>query len=79
MTAEVVDLNCVTTLDLPPEKVLRSALGAELTEVVVIGYDADGNSYFASSVADAGQVTWHLERAKWRLMRQCDDMENGEC
>ena len=78
MSAEIVELNCVTTLDIPPDRVLSAAIEAGMTEAVVVGLDADGNSYFASSVADAGTVLWHLERAKWQLMRQTDEMEDGE-
>ena len=78
MTAEVVTLDVVTRLDLPPDRVLQAALGAGLTAVVVIGYDADGNDYFKSSIASAEPVLWHLERAKWRLMQTVDDLERGE-
>lgn len=64
----VVTLPVVTTLPLNPERVLSAAIGAELTEVVVIGYTKDGTEYFASSVADGGSVLWHLERAKLKLL-----------
>lgn len=78
MNENVVEIGCVTKLDLPVERVLRKALEDGMTEVVVIGYDADGNDYFASSRASAEPILWHLERAKWRLMRQVDDLEVGE-
>lgn len=74
----VVEIGCVTKLDVPVDRVLRAALEAGMTEAVIIGYDADGNDYFASSKASAEPVLWHLERAKWRLMRQVDDLEPGE-
>lgn len=45
-----------------------------LKEAIVLGFDTDGGEYFASSVADAGDVLYHLERARHRLMRQIDEM-----
>lgn len=78
MSADVINLQCQTRLDLPVDRVLTAALEAGMTEVVIVGYDADGNDYFASSKASAEPVLWHLERAKWRLMRQVDDLEKGE-
>jgi len=78
VTAEVIELDVVTSLDLPPERILRKAQEAGLTEVVVIGLTDDGREYFCSSVADGGNVLWHLERARHRLMRQVDDMMDDE-
>lgn len=72
MSAEIVELDVVTSLDLPPERILRKAAEAGLTEVIVVGLCEDGSEYFGSSVADGADVVWHLERAKWRLMRQTD-------
>lgn len=68
----VVDLNVVTKLDLDPDRVLSKAIG-NLTEVVVIGFDKDGEEYFASSVSDGGSVLWHMERAKHKLMQIVDE------
>lgn len=72
MTDKVVDLDCVTRLDLPSERVLQKAIDAAVQEVVVIGYDKDGEFYFASSKADGGDVLWLLEQAKKRLMEICE-------
>jgi hypothetical protein len=76
--SEVVDFHGVTTLDLDPIRVLETAKAKGLVEVVICGVDADGNEYFASSIADAGDAGWHLDRAKWNLMRQVDRMIEGE-
>ena len=76
--AEVVPFTGITSLDLDPERVIEEARKVGLKECVIIGFDADGEEYFAASVSDAGQVTWHLERAKWRLMRQVDNMMEGD-
>lgn len=63
----VVVLPVVTKLDLPPDRLLEAALG-QLDSVVIIGYDKDGNEYFASSCADGGDVLWLLERSKLKLL-----------
>lgn len=66
--SNVVDLNVPTTLDIPVDRVLRRADEAGLTTAVVMGWDADGQLYFASSVADGGDVLWLMECAKRALM-----------
>lgn len=68
MSDNVVDLDVVSTLDIPPSKILAKAAGAGLTDVVVIGWDKDGKLYFASSGADAGDVNWLLDNAKLELL-----------
>jgi hypothetical protein len=75
---DVVLLNNVTNLDLPPERVLDSAMDAGLKDVVVIGYTSDAHEYFASSSADGGTVLWLLERTKLKLLRQCDPRSDGD-
>jgi hypothetical protein len=74
--SDVVNFGGVTKLDLDPDRVLERAKG-KLLEVVICGLDADGVRYFASSQADGGEVLWHLERAKWALMKITDDLEDG--
>lgn len=64
---EVVNLECVTRLDLPPDRVLKSALG-KLKSVLVIGYDTEGTEYFASSLADGAEALWLMERSKKKLL-----------
>ncbi len=63
-------LQTVTSLDLPPERVLANT--PELESVVIIGYLPDGTEYFASSIADGGDVVWLLERCKLMLLRMSD-------
>jgi hypothetical protein len=75
--ADVVQFPGVTKLDLNADDVLSAAIG-ELDEVVICGFGKDGSAYFASSVADGGQALWHLERAKWALMKITDELENGD-
>jgi len=65
----VVEFNGVTTLDLTPDRVIKEALKAKMTEVVIVGFDEDGEFYFASSQADGGNVIYHLEMAKYHLLK----------
>lgn len=65
--ADVVDLPMITRLKGDPDRCLQAAIG-QLTDVVIAGYDKDGNEYFASSDPDGGAVIWLLERAKLKLL-----------
>jgi len=65
----------ITKLDLPAERVLEAAIEAGVTDVVLAGYDEDGNEYFASSVADGGTTLWLLERCKRQLLNGADEIE----
>ena len=66
--AKVLPLNCVTSLDLPVDRILESAKG-KLEGCVILGYDVDGEQYFASTYADGGTVLWLLENCKLALMK----------
>jgi len=74
---EVVELGNVTKLDIPPERILNKALENGITDVIVIGYDKDGDFYFASCQADGGSVLWLLEMAKRKLIDVALEMENS--
>lgn len=65
---EVVDLDMVTRLDIPVERVLSRALEADLQSVVLLAYDKDGEEYFASSFADGGDMLWLMRRAERKLL-----------
>lgn len=51
MTASITDLPTITTLPLSPEKLLEAAKD-KLTDVLILGWDKEGNFYAASSDAD---------------------------
>lgn len=70
---EVVNLDNITKLDLDPDRVLNGAL-AKLESVVIVGFDKDGDEYFASSVADGGTALWLLERMKMKLLQVPDEL-----
>lgn len=65
---DVVNLPVITRLDLPPERILTAALESGLDGVAIVGWDADGELYFASSMADGGEVLWLFELAKKKLL-----------
>ena len=57
----------ITSLAIPCERVLSAALANTLQSVIVIGWNVDGDFYFAST-ADGPSVLWDLELAKSKLM-----------
>ena len=65
---EVIPLGNITRLDLPTDQVLDAVRGHCSDGVVVVGFDDDGDFYFASSLADGGTVLWLLEQAKKKLL-----------
>jgi hypothetical protein len=64
----VVPLGNITYLDLPTDRVLDGAKGKCSEGVIVLGFDDDGEFYFASSIADGGAVIWLMELAKKKLL-----------
>lgn len=78
MTAEILPFTGISAIPVDPQRIIAAALEHGLTQVVVCGFGADGNDYFASSEPDAAVVGFHLDRAKWNLMRQVDKMIEGE-
>jgi hypothetical protein len=67
MSAKIFEFNGITRLDLDPDRVLQKAVG-QVTAVVVLGYDQDGELYIAASHADGGNLLWLIEQCKHRLM-----------
>lgn len=65
---EVVEPSFITTLDIPVERVLRKATDAKLTKVMVLGWDPEGEMYFAASFSDGGEALWLFEKAKKCLL-----------
>ncbi len=72
MTDNVVNFTGVTSLDIDPTRVLKTASDQEFDSIIIVGYTKDGEEYFASSISDGADVLWHLERAKLRLLRMID-------
>ena len=64
----VTVLPVITTLPIDVERVLQAAIDAKPAYVMVIGENADGELYFASSTSDGGDALWWMEKAKCALM-----------
>ena len=72
MSARVIDIGCITRLDLPVERVLEQAK-TKMRDVVLLGWDNDDGLYFASTFSDGGEVMWLLEKCKQYLLEAIDD------
>ena len=68
MTAEIINFSGVTRLDLEPDDILNAAVGEGLTEVIVMGWDADGDLYLASSKGRRADVNYLIDKAKQYLL-----------
>lgn len=51
---------------------LEMAKNAQLDEVVILGFDKDGEFFFSSNKADGGAVLWLLEMARHSLIKLTD-------
>ena len=67
MTDNVIPLGMATTLKMPVDPLLDAAKG-QLADVLIVGWDADGELYIASSSADCGEILWLIEKSKQRLL-----------
>lgn len=67
----LIYLPVVTTLDMKAERVLDNAV--HLEDVVVIGYDKEGEFYFASNKASGPEVLWLLKQAERLLLEVSND------
>ena len=75
----VYDTGIITKLDLPPERTLKFALEqVKLKSVVILGWEDDGEPYFASSIADAAEVIFLMELYKYQLLKMVDNNEPRE-
>ena len=68
LVEKVSILPVITTLDVPCERLLEAALESTLQRVIIIGTDAEGDFYFASSMAAGGDALWWMEVAKKKLL-----------
>jgi len=70
--AKIIPFTGITRLDLPVDTVLEGAKG-KMKGVILLGYDNEGELYFASTYADGGDVLWLLEHCKKKLL-EVDDL-----
>lgn len=66
--SDVVRFPGVSRIDTPVESVMKVAADRGLSDVVVVGWDAEGEFYFASSYAAGPEVLWLLALAQKRLL-----------
>ena len=64
----VIEFPGITKIDYPAEHLLQQAIREKVTEVVICGYDEDGELFIASSIASGPEVMWLLEMGKKRLI-----------
>lgn len=74
---KVIDFSGCTTLDIPPERVLRGAEMADLKCVIIIG-ETDDELYMATSMGRNADVLYLLEQAKLRLLTGSYDETQGD-
>lgn len=55
-----------------PDAVLHGALEEGLSDVIIIGWDKDGNRFYSSSLCDGFQALWLLELTKKKLLEVGD-------
>lgn len=72
----VIRFSGITRLNIDPDVVLEGAIG-KLEGVVVLGYDKNGEEYFAASYADGADPLWLMERLKKRLLEIGDEHIDG--
>ena len=75
MSAEIIPLAVWTTLDTSPGRMLTAAADRGLEKAVVVGIEADGTLFFASSQASSGDTLLLLALAKKRLLELADGGE----
>lgn len=65
---DLLIMDGVTKLDIPPERVLEAAKEANLKTVVVMGITEDNSEYFASSTGDSLPILFLAERLKYEIV-----------
>ena len=68
---DVIEFPDGTLGDVPVDGVLEG--GKLLQMVCIMGYNADGNEYFASSTGDIKEINWLLDRYKQFLQGVYDE------
>ena len=69
--ADIIQFPDGTVGDIPVEGVLEG--GKLLQMVCIMGYDSNGNEYFASSSGDIKEINWLLDRYKQFLQGIYDE------
>lgn len=72
MTAEIFEFTGSTTIDIPPNKVLKYT--EDLKECVVIGVDANDEIYVAGTSGHVANVVYLIELGKKYMLELGDDI-----
>ena len=67
---KVIRLDTITTLDLPPKLVVEGALEEDFKDVVIMGLLESGEAYYATNIANVGNVLLILERFKLAILEE---------
>jgi hypothetical protein len=65
----VITLSMPTTLDIPPERVIKAALEADLDMVLIIGWTEDGKMYASCSTGNMPETLFLIEKFKQEILR----------
>ena len=65
--AEILDFTGTTKGDIDPDAILEAAKG-RVSDVILLGYDENGEEYFASAKADVTAILWLLKRYEKYLL-----------
>jgi len=66
---EITTLGVVTTLQMPASSILRNINDLNIVDsLVVVGWDNDGDLFFAANYSDGGDAILLLELAKRKLL-----------
>lgn len=68
---DIIDFSGGTKGDIPVSNVLKGA--EDLSLVIIMGYDKDGNEYFASSTGNSMECAWLAGRYIKMLMESEDE------
>lgn len=68
MSENVIEFSGITKLDIPAETILRRALEEDLTEALVIGWNADKVLCALSTTSDVGKNLELCEMFKFQLL-----------
>jgi len=66
--SNVADFTGKTKLHTPVNKILAGASSKGATDIVVIGWDRDGDLFLMSSDADAANVNYLIDQGKLELL-----------
>lgn len=73
LAENVIMFHGVTPNDYDAKVVLEACARRDVKDVVVIGWDADGDFLFTSSMGSGPECLWLLEKAKAALLKAGED------